>query len=310
MKPLVLVSFLTLMVLYLPGQSYEFEIDSGAFTPLSDPVSLNNGGLWFGDEWTIQPGFEFEFFDVPFSSLILWEGSVYFSDDLFLDAFGASFQDLGWYSGNLMSLSPVSYQIEGNIGNQILKLEYLNAGFWPATIEDYISFQVWLYEGSNILEIHIGPGMVDPYVYQQDGWDGPYIGLSNYLSEEFIYIEGDPTAPTLYYLDDSTNGMNTTPPDGLIYRFIPDDYVATEAIEHMKMARISIQESQVAISGLQGNEQIQLFDLQGRTLAFEEINGQKEKIISLNHIPGEGIYIIQIKANNYRQTEKFFVKGD
>ncbi|MCB0644625.1 MAG: hypothetical protein KDC44_23435 [Phaeodactylibacter sp.] len=292
-----------LLAAYLPAQSYEFELDSEPFVPLDDPVSLNNGGLWFSDEWQINPGFDFEFFDVPFSSVLLWEGSVYFNDDLFLDAFGASFQDLGWYSMNGVSLSPVSYQVEGAVGSRVLKLEYLNAGFWPATVDDFINFQVWLFESTNIIEIHIGPGMVDPAVYQQDGWDGPYIGLSNYETDEFIYIQGDPTNPEVYDLDDLTDGMNATPPEEVVYRFLPDDYVSTmEPVRKPSDLSVWYQSGTLYLEQLQGGERIALCGLLGQVIEGPWLAQAGKNDLLLEQQPASGLYIVRVECADGQQT--------
>lgn len=295
----------------LPAQAYFFELDSETFEPLNDPISLNNGALWFSNEWPVSPGFEFEFFDQPFSSVILWEGSVYFNDDLFLDAFGASFQDLGWYELNNVSLSPVSYQIDGQPGSRILKLEYLNAGFWPATINDYISFQVWLFESSNVIEIHIGPGMVDPAVYQDDGWDGPFIGLSNYETDEFIYIQGDPSDPEVYDLDDLTDGMNGTPTEGTVYRFVPDDYVATTDLQRKaSRMRIWYQSQRLHVEGLHGDERIYLYNLQGQLLEGPWIGQIETNSFLIHHKPVSGLYLVHIKGAEYQGIDQLIFIGD
>jgi hypothetical protein len=59
--------------------------------------------------------------------------------------FGSSLIDRGFGSGN--SQSPLSYQVTGNSGDQIFKIQWENAGFLNeydalGTLNDYINFQI------------------------------------------------------------------------------------------------------------------------------------------------------------------------
>lgn len=63
------------------------------------------------------------------------------------------------------SESPIRTQITGTAPNRIYKLEIRNAGFYDeydasGSFTDSTSFQYWLYEGSNVLEMRYGPSSV------------------------------------------------------------------------------------------------------------------------------------------------------
>jgi hypothetical protein len=86
-----------------------------------------------------------------------------FEADYAILPFEADLIDRGELTG--ISQSPISYKMEGNAGSRILKIEWKNAGFVGeigelGTLNDYVNFQVWLFEGSNDVEMHYGPNMV------------------------------------------------------------------------------------------------------------------------------------------------------
>jgi hypothetical protein len=56
------------------------------------------------------------------------------------------------------------YFIEGSTGSRIFKVEWLQQFFFNGSTGDVISFQVWLYEGSNKIEFRYRQGSVSPGV--------------------------------------------------------------------------------------------------------------------------------------------------
>ncbi len=207
----------------LIGQSYIVNVDtSGTYTYLQNPTLISNDEYWFGDDWEIPIGFDFVFYDSVFDSVVVWQGSFYFNDDMYIDGYGVPLADIAWV-GDMpwLSLSPISYEtIEVN-GYKTTKVEYRNAGFNDGTVEDSINFQVWLNEKDNSIEIHIGPNSVDPSVYSVQGWLGPYMGLNNHLTEEYYLLNGNPLNPYVQNIYSLDEGLIGTPKDGMIYNFRP-----------------------------------------------------------------------------------------
>jgi len=195
--------------------SYDFTYITGTYTNLSGSTSLNNGQLWDDPEYKIPIGFTFEFFDQSFDSL-------YVSDFVWLDgakkyriyAYDSDFIDRGTGS----SLSPISYLLTGSAGDQILKIEWNNAGFYDDNgLNDFINVQLWLIEGSNDIEVHIGPNSVlNPNSY--GGAEGGVVGLVNKVILENTYFIGDPATPTQTTVTSGILNLNGTPADGTVYK--------------------------------------------------------------------------------------------
>lgn len=208
------------------AQPYTFSLDTATYTDLSTPTSLNNDSTWDDPEYHISIGFTFDFFDRSFDSIHISDHSDYmwFDDnkDYRIDAFSTDFIDRAYPDS---SVSPISYKLTGAAGSYILKIEWKNAGFYGeqsglGTTDDFVNIQLWLYEGTNNIEIHIGAVSVQNpvYSYEVNGGGGAVVGLSNTMLNEFIYLTDSANNP----IPVDTSGFNyliETPLQETIYRF-------------------------------------------------------------------------------------------
>lgn len=252
MKQLLLFSSLLLHALVLSAQPkertsyaaegnpraflYDFSLLQAPYTPLDNPVSLNQGEIWDDpNDYIIPVDFPFVFMGLELSFLSVggFGAVVYgFSDDpesqtaAVLVPFDTDLIDRG--IADTLSLSPIAYQVEGEEGQRILKVEWSNAGSYDewtewGTVSMYISFQMWLYEGTNVIEYHYGPEMIqDPAVFYFQGI-GAFIGLSGYDLENIQFndihlLQGPASNPAL---TDQEIPVTGTPAEGAVYRFAP-----------------------------------------------------------------------------------------
>ena len=176
MKNLFLIFCISLSSLNIFAQdiNYYFEQFTNEYSNLSNGTSLNNGAIWDDPQYTIDLGFDFRILNQPTNYLQFADlgGSlVDTSFKYFIFATTSDLSDRSFNTENSVSVSPISYKIETGNNGSICKIEWKNAGFY----EDeegiyYTNFQLWLYEGSDMLEIHYGPSFVDPihYAWEQD----------------------------------------------------------------------------------------------------------------------------------------------
>jgi len=135
--------------------------------------------------------------------------------------------------------SPISYQLTGTAPSRIAIIEFKNAGFYDesdihGTNNDYVNFQVWLYENGHALEFHFGASVIShatDYFFQAGG--KPVFAFADSLNSNsgtvatLYYLKGNKTAPTL----DSattiavTDGISAWPDSGAVYRFTPKSIV-------------------------------------------------------------------------------------
>jgi hypothetical protein len=226
------------------GPHYLFTTYSSAFTPLEEGVSLDGGMIWDDPTWTVPLGFTFYTANDTITTLYVGElgTTVYgIQDDSLSDVFLPYFDDIA-NADNDTLVSPVSYVVEGPPGFQICKIEWMNVGFyedWAAngTYTNTTSFQLWLYENSNIFEYHYGPSNIsDPSTVHMFG--APAAAFLENLNqntgfdwEGFYSVTGNTDAPTITTVTNAevlaAQGipsyalLNGEPAEGTVYRFAP-----------------------------------------------------------------------------------------
>jgi len=218
---------------YSPDKSafanyYSFSKTTGTYTNLTGAISLNNNQLWDDPEYIFPIGFDFQLFDLTIDSLYFGLGLGGVVSNRIHPSIGADYVILPFETdlidrGDLfsVSMSPISYQLGGSPGNQILKIEWQNAGFYDeedsiGTLNDYINFQLWLYEGTNTIEFHFESSMLTYPTINYYGLTGAFIGLTNFDLTISHFLAGDPSNPIMV---DSLFFLNGTPTDGTIYKF-------------------------------------------------------------------------------------------
>lgn len=226
------------------GPHYMFSTYSSTFEPIQEATSLDGGMVWDDPTWTVPLGFTFYTANDTITTLYVGElGPTVFGlqDDSLTDMFLPSVDDIA-NADNDTLVSPVSYVVEGPPGFQICKIEWLNVGFyedWAAngTYTNTTSFQLWLYENSNIFEYHCGPSNIpNPEIVHAFG--GPAMVFIENLNQNsgfdwdgFYSISGNPADPTIMNITPNEilmseglpyNALLTgEPAEGTVYRFAP-----------------------------------------------------------------------------------------
>lgn len=316
---------------------FSFSVLQEDYADLPDPVSLDGGVTWDDPTVPFPIGFTFDLFgyrmDTLFLSGILLGGNLTnFPDELAVGTVFGNFEDLidRGYELN-MNLSDLGYQLTGTAGNRILKIEWKNVGFYEEVAEDgtadnFINFQIWLYEGSNDLEFRFGPNDVpDPeLVYLLS--TGPLLGFVEFFDDEleiynnFWYLFGDPAAPQIGLLADASepppNGALTgTPADGTVYRFSP----VTTSARDLPISQTKLEiwpnptSGQINFTLPEADDpsesfQVNVTDMHGKLVL--------EKTISAGDTPGlqvgqltAGTYVLRLQKNGHTFALEKFVKN-
>lgn len=328
---------LALFVLPLAtAAQYRFYKDSSysqAFAFLSSPVSVNTGQSWDDPDFTIPIGFSFRLFSDTTDTLYM--RSIFGSGGLLttkpvsattlnavgIVALGSDLQDRDTTGSG--SRSPIAYAVSGTSPNRIFKLEWKNAGFYNAMdngeFSDSINFQLWLYEGSNVIEIHVGNGQyVSPNVDLYDGGPGPWIGLfdsvDNNLDGKLNYfLSGTVSAPVLDSFSQLTffpgvPGMSGNPMAGSVYRFTPVEgspsgYSCLIKPEDYRVSYFSGKKTIEIEQYDGGNSAFTLLDMHGRVLRQGNIRSGHQELSMAAY--AEGIYVLQLSNKDGRFPFKF-----
>jgi hypothetical protein len=273
----------------LNAQDYQLTYGNAPFTELASPVSPLDWPFDWDDETAIVPfGFSFPVGDLTYDSLFLSSNGWAVSTDAQYE-FNAYYVDL-IAAGDETS---VAYKTENVDGENVLKIEFLNAGFYEDTSGTArTSFQFWFYE-SGCWESRIGPSIIVDTVLIFEQYPGPFIGYANYTLETVQALVGPSNSPELLTIDSiAFPSLNDVPNDGAFYAFCEE---SAAALEHM-----------------QGGNQIDVFpnpatthlfvrsewngawivsDLQGRIIA-KGLKNEFEAAIELTML-SEGMYFFQ-----------------
>lgn len=220
---LSILAFVTYSMV-LQAQEYSMSTTSIAYTELSNPISVNEGLTWDDPDYEVPIGFNYDFMGSPINTLVFADlGGSLFAETpeagALLYAYGADVVDRGAdVNGQLYvpgSLSPISYQLEGQEGSRIFKLEWKNVGFYSdvsqngADATDYVNFQLWLFEDSGNWAVHHGPrSITNPeYSFDEEGgsfmlFTAGYDSTMDILDPGAMIIYGDPSDPIVFVTEE------------------------------------------------------------------------------------------------------------
>jgi hypothetical protein len=214
------------------------------------------------------------------------------------------------------TLSPISYLLSGTAGSRILKIEFKNVGLLtdPAGNQsidpnDVANFQVWLYEGSNKVEVHYGAVTAADVPGVFFGEPGPSIaivtdidGISGY------FLQGLASAPTVAVLNQSSTYMGVTgiPASGTVYAFTRN---AMGVKNDLNKASLAVYPNPVAnvmtIKGLtaKGNATVTVTDVLGKVVLTEKVTAAQNVSVNVSNLK-KGAYTVEISSEEGRSFKQ------
>ncbi|MCB0641811.1 MAG: T9SS type A sorting domain-containing protein [Phaeodactylibacter sp.] len=327
---LVVLAVMAFNAQFLQAQDpYYFLAYSEPYEELTGTTSLNNGQTWDDPEYAVPIGFDFEIFgdvinQVYFIGLggALGTGDYYSESVSLVLPYYTDIIDRGSNSG--VSMSDISYATTGDAGSRIFTLQWTNVGFYneltSGTNDDFISFQMRFFEGSNNIEFHYGASSIDPANDPHDGFDGPLLGFfenldfNNYTVDAIYYLDGATDDPTLtetdlagYYTLDGT--LDGNPADGQVYRFSTVD--PSNTLDRAFTTALNVyptvvqQEVYVEVDDLDelsGEALIQVIDQAGRVVSQQSL-AQNFTTLDLEAF-ATGMYFVRVVDQQSSATFK------
>ncbi len=328
-KNLLLITFAMILSL-AHSQDYNFSVTNGTYSNLTESTSLNNGMTWDDPQFQVPIGFSFEYFNTAITELFIsgwgYGGELTTSESAegtapYLSPFGSDLIDRGYdffldtiTSG---SLSNISYKLDGTAGSRVLKIEWNNAGFFSDIYDDFVStdfvnFQLWLYEGSNDIEIHFGPSSITNPELSFDSLSGTYIGLFSSLNfDDYgetasgIALLGNPSSPTATNVSTAfslNDYMNGAPSNGTIYKFSTG--VNVGLLSHSTRSKdfsiypnpskdfIRISSNKINALDIQS---VAIIDIKGQLI--KQVNSLTDNKIDISDL-NTGVYTVRITSNS------------
>lgn len=316
---------------------YTFSKSSATYSNLIGSINLTSGKRWDDTLMTIPLGFNFKWAlgNRNIDSIVIdTDGILYAPQDFnsstdnpirSMMPYEADMTDRG-FNNSSAAVSPISYLTTGVAGSRICKIEFRNAGFYnDITTNDFINFQIWLYESTNIIEYRYGASNVANIPLSFDGRNGPYInllykttvniGTLSIILDTCTYITGNSgTASAVYsnspidYLNNppANFGFSGLPADGQVFRFAPFGSSVSvpeieDAFRNVVVYPTFIQDA-VFINHDENNLSASIIDIYGRVV-IKECNLKSNLPLNTSMLH-QGLYFLTL-SNDQSHTKTY-----
>lgn len=291
------------------GQNYTVETLTGeVYQPLTQ-------GQLVTENWDENTTF---FLDVAMS--FDWYGKAFdFSKQDALLFYGLGLSELSEYqdSTSISALgffailqsrpegSQLVFNIEGDEGDRIMKMEWVNAGFKNGDPDDFANFQVWFFESDARIEIHIGPNSVAGPNAFIAGAPGPKIGLyrkyvkkhDNKVFKSWI-LTGDPANPGVN-TSSLQLSLDAVPDDGTVYIFTDAGATALPRLKDQNEIKVYPNPTQSLVhinlpESMDSKGQLRILDMRGRIVSQYDIQNPQTLTLDISSWK-TGVYSLHFK---------------
>ncbi len=311
---------------------YFFSVENQMYADLEGATSLTGDIAWDDPEMAVEIGFEIELFGQTYTNLYFYGvgaqlvGTTELSSPfLYFIPYFSDIIDRGY--GGDMSLSSINYKLEGTPGNQVFHLEWKNVGFYNemdelGTTNDFVNFQLRLYEGSNNIEIHFGPNSVlNPELVHEDNSGPSCLFAENFVDDETTFdvaygAIGEPHEATILQIFDLYNGLPSLekdPEDGTVFVYSTSDLTSTKHPNELEnslqvyptLVNNFVQVKLNTASNIRSAE-LKVINELGQVLLQQTLENNQDRI-DLSQL-STGVYFISVQTEN-GQAMKRVVKG-
>lgn len=290
---------------------YQFNLSNQSYQDLTGATLVPEQDSWPAQDVTIPLGFNFTFFDHTVNEVTV----VPISPSLALSSFD---DEIAATSNNCVNRnlqtptehSVLSYNTSGSAGQRICKIEMKNFGAFSiqgTNAADYLNFQIWLYEGSNDVELHYGPSSFqDPYKVFPYGGPRAYLWYNGNNQDYYgCNVANNPQNPRFGQVPD-TGYLYSFPVSGTVYKFS----MGTTTINETAAGNfINIYPTTVAntitINSTDATiNEVSITSLEGKQLVKQSALAENTYQVDVASLP-PGMYIMQVMADNKRTIRKF-----
>lgn len=295
--------------------NYDFSAFSDTYSDLLNPTAATTD-TWDDPSLEIPIGFSFSF--EGYVSDVAYLGNTGYGAEIAFDqsfgsgtslvAYASDIIDTGYESDQLESI--ISYQTTGTAGSRICKIEWKEVGFYNEVTDgsnnQRISFQLWLYENSNMFEIRFGSNSITDNSVHDDNLMCGIRGVDIMNASMYGHITtGNPSAPSILSTTDEialfTTSLDGNPADGQVYRF-GASFVGVENMEE-EISWNAYPNPTAGVlnlvTGIDSAVQYDVLDLSGRVLQ----NGQlfNTEVLDITNFE-TGIYLVRMTAGSKVKT--------
>lgn len=214
--------------------------------------------------------------------------------------------------------SAVSYLMDHNEEEGILKVEWKRMALIdsPDVADDHVSFQVWVYQNSGVVELRYGPRQLEADSGVSLG-GGPFIGIFKFADVpvfrifEKNWLIGNPFAPDYDTTRTGFSILEGCPREGTVFRFVPrisssvGDPDNSGARGGMGEYRIFPNPTSGAMTlqaatPLESAARVRVIDVLGRIISETQME-PSSSTLDLN-LPALGLYYCEVSGNGVAQV--------
>jgi hypothetical protein len=206
--------------------SYQFSKSNSTYQPLTSYTSIIENSDFSDKNIKIPTTFPYLINGFNQDSLTIWGNGFVQIDDLnemaivLFNCYGSRTDSTGNFTSSIRSES------SGIEGNKILKIQFSNLSMISNSPDDFLNYQIWLYENNSKIEFRIGNNY---FVSQEDLKIPLLVGIINQEMDTeniAVVLNGNPLNPTKTLISIGTTlefqYLNYLPPSGTIYTLIPN----------------------------------------------------------------------------------------
>lgn len=208
---------------FVTAQNFGYALtkDSTTYTALTNASSVSTGENWNSKSFPLHLPFQFNFCGSTSDSLTI-EGNGFIVFDKVKELSIVAFNNFRSNKDTNQSyVSSISYVNTGSQGNRITKIEFKNLSQNKLSSDDYLNYQVWIYENGNKVEIHTG---ANSYSDKEDFSSLMGIINRNMDTDTKAYlVSGNPSSPSGQAIsgDSELVYVNNIPNGGIVYTLTP-----------------------------------------------------------------------------------------
>lgn len=312
------------------------------YAPLSGSTEIYTGVAWedpfFWEPDAYMPiGFNFGYNGYAMDTIFIYEeGTLAFSDSIGseITVGGGGLSITGTPSliltphhidmvdremADVSLNSKISYKVDGAAGNKIFKFEIDKAGihdefYDSTTVTNHFSYQVWLYEGINVIEYRYGANNITIPAYVSN--NAIAVAESGVFMDTIMYgvkIIGAVGSEDSVYIhnvsDVSANvvGYTGLPSDGTVYRFAPGNLGIT-AINKLSDANVFPNPFTAGMMlEISGSVKFSTY----RIIGMDGVELTSGKVLNNKIVTGDlsvGTYLLELQNDKTKAVEKIMLK--
>lgn len=298
MKKYLLLITLGLTLSINAQMLYKLHDTTATYTEMNGGTDVSFAA-WDSSHKVILP-FAFKYFDKPYNNVYITYNGVYFSDNgVDIVSYGSDefvAEDLD------PTLSPISFDIVGNVGDRIVKIQYKNVREMNSdtAFEYFLNNQIWIYENGNKIEFRFGPNSITDPLYNEF-----FIGLIDADNSPYYAIDSSAANPVLVRVISAGtfNGIPSYPVNGQVYTLSPSN---SSSIDRISKPYAYVNNENGFTFSSENEAVIEVFDINGKLTATYNYDGSSERT-AFDIDCSNGIYVVNIKMESQNFNEKLLL---